>query len=76
MKRPERERESDGVSASDPAVANGRGLNKRCWAEGMLEAEVEHGPLAGAKQTYAWYRATCDSTCHVERLIGIVKKST
>ena len=75
MVHPECHRESDGVSATDADDATqGRGLNKRCWADAMLQAEVAHGPLPGAKKLYAWYSATCDSICHVERLIGIVRR--
>ena len=74
LQHPAGARESDGVSASGSGACEGRGLNKRCWADAMLEAEVAHGPLPGANKLYAWYKATCDSTCHVERLINIVKR--
>jgi hypothetical protein len=98
--RPERERESDGVSeapdvsagaapAADPPElhdddhndntspqdgAAGRGLNRRCWAEAMVEAESAHGHLPLGKAMYAWFKGVSDSTCDIERLIGLVKK--
>ena len=67
--------ESGGVSALDSGGrGSSRGLNKRCWAEALTKAEVENGPLPHGKRFYAWYRSECQSTCDVERLIGIVKK--
>ena len=72
--RPESERATDGVSASDAVAASGRGLNRRCWAEAVLEAESSHGKLPAGRSMYAWYKANCDSTCDVERLIVVVKR--
>mgnify|MGYP003330240803 CR=1 FL=1 len=72
--RPERERESDGVSASDSGDTAGRGLNRRCWAEAMVEAESAHGQLPLGKALYAWFKSISDSTCDVERLIKTVKQ--
>ena len=73
--RPEIERATDGVSASDAVgVSSGKGLNRRCWAEGILEAESSRGKLPGGRAIYAWYKSTCDSTCDVERLIRVVKE--
>ena len=61
--RPEIERATDGVSASDAVgVSSGKGLNRRCWAEGILEAESSRGKLPGGRAIYAWYKSTCDST--------------
>jgi len=78
---PERARESDGVlpepggvSAPDSARGSGRGLNRKCWADAMEEAEATNGMLPIAKAIYAWYKSESHSTCDVERLIGTVKK--
>ena len=83
--RPECERASDGVSAApdvsagdapaaDAGGAAGRGLNRRCWSEAMVEAESAHGQLPLGKALYAWYKGISDSTCDVERLIKTVKQ--
>ena len=83
--RPECERASDGVSAApdvsagaapaaDAGGAAGRGLNRRCWSEAMVEAESAHGQLPLGKALYAWYKGISDSTCDVERLIRNVNQ--
>ena len=83
---PEHLRESDGASretggvsapvsgASQPVPDEPvRGLNRRVWAEALEEAEL-NGQLPAGRAMYAWYKAECQSTCDVERLIGVVKK--
>ena len=81
--RSERARASDGLTASGSpehgrsesmtSVADGRGLNRRCWSEAMVEAESAHGQLPLGKALYAWFKSISDSTCDVERLIGVIK---
>ena len=73
---PERVRESDGVLNESGGVSapDSRGLNRRCWDPGLAKAEVENGPLPSGRAVCAWYKSEGQSTCDVERLIGIVKR--
>jgi len=64
----------DSGNTSPHDGAAGRGLNRRCWAEAMVEAEAAHGHLPLGKAMYAWFKGVSDSTCDIERLIGVVKK--
>ena len=49
-------------------------MNRRCWDQGLAKAEVENRPLPSGRAVCAWYKSESQSTCDVDRLIGIVKR--